>query len=74
MYIEEITLDGFKSFARRTTVAGLDPQFNAITGFNGSGKSNMQQVSERLRSWRLMCSIDAGGDAEAHARATRWRR
>ncbi len=41
MYVEEITIDGFKSFARRTTVAGLDPQFNAITGLNGSGKSNI---------------------------------
>lgn len=41
MWIEEITLDGFKSFAKRTTVPGLDQQFNAITGLNGSGKSNI---------------------------------
>lgn len=60
MWVEEITIDGFKSFARRTTVPGMDPQFNAITGLNGSGKSNildsicfvlgitnMQQVTSR---------------------------
>jgi recombinational DNA repair ATPase RecF len=41
MWVEEITIDGFKSFARRTTVPGMDPQFNAITGLNGSGKSNI---------------------------------
>jgi hypothetical protein len=41
MYIEEIILDGFKSYAKRTTVSGFDPFFNAITGLNGSGKSNI---------------------------------
>lgn len=34
-------LDGFKSYATRTVVSGFDPQFNAITGLNGSGKSNI---------------------------------
>ena len=32
MYIQEIILDGFKSYAQRTVVSGFDPQFNAITG------------------------------------------
>ena len=41
MYIEEITIDGFKSYAQRVTVPAFDPQFNAITGLNGSGKSNI---------------------------------
>ena len=41
MYIKEITIDGFKSYANRTTVGPFDPQFNAITGLNGSGKSNI---------------------------------
>eukprot|EP01051_Picozoa_sp_SAG22_P011107 SAG22_NODE_1044_length_5882_cov_3.015390_5_plen_209_part_01 len=41
MHLEEIVLDGFKSYAVRTTVSGFDPQFNAITGLNGSGKSNI---------------------------------
>ena len=41
MYIEEITLDGFKSYATRVTVPNFDPFFNAITGLNGSGKSNI---------------------------------
>ena len=32
MYIKEIILDGFKSYAQKTVVSGFDPQFNAITG------------------------------------------
>ncbi len=49
MFIKEIILDGFKSYSARTTIQrnfgtkpiGFDPHFNAITGFNGSGKSNI---------------------------------
>lgn len=41
MYIEEITIEGFKSYAQRVVVPNFDPYFNAITGLNGSGKSNI---------------------------------
>ncbi|NWR74672.1 SMC2 protein, partial [Centropus unirufus] len=41
MYIKSITLEGFKSYAQRTEITGFDPLFNAITGLNGSGKSNI---------------------------------
>jgi structural maintenance of chromosome 2 len=41
MYIKSIIIDGFKSYAKRTEVNGFDPMFNAITGLNGSGKSNI---------------------------------
>lgn len=41
MFIEEVVIDGFKSYATRTVVSGFDPSFNAITGLNGSGKSNI---------------------------------
>jgi structural maintenance of chromosome 2 len=41
MYVEEVILDGFKSYATRTVISGWDPEFNAITGLNGSGKSNI---------------------------------
>ncbi|KAJ3053885.1 Structural maintenance of chromosomes protein 2 [Rhizophlyctis rosea] len=41
MYIEEIILEGFKSYATRTVISGWDSEFNAITGLNGSGKSNI---------------------------------
>ncbi|KAK9805921.1 hypothetical protein WJX73_005152 [Symbiochloris irregularis] len=41
MYIEEITIEGFKSYATRVNVPGFDRYFNAITGLNGSGKSNI---------------------------------
>jgi hypothetical protein len=38
---QEIVIDGFKSYAQRTVVGPFDPFFNAITGLNGSGKSNI---------------------------------
>jgi hypothetical protein len=41
MHVKEITVDGFKSYAQRVVIPGFDPQFNAITGLNGSGKSNI---------------------------------
>ena len=41
MYIEEVILEGFKSYATRTVISGWDREFNAITGLNGTGKSNI---------------------------------
>lgn len=41
MYISEVIIDGFKSYSTRTVVGPFDPHFNAITGLNGSGKSNI---------------------------------
>uniref|UniRef100_A0A8C2SSU3 Structural maintenance of chromosomes 2 n=1 Tax=Coturnix japonica TaxID=93934 RepID=A0A8C2SSU3_COTJA len=41
MYIKSIILEGFKSYAQRTEICDFDPSFNAITGLNGSGKSNI---------------------------------
>uniref|UniRef100_A0A4W6G657 Structural maintenance of chromosomes protein n=1 Tax=Lates calcarifer TaxID=8187 RepID=A0A4W6G657_LATCA len=41
MHIKSIIVEGFKSYAQRTEINGFDPLFNAITGLNGSGKSNI---------------------------------
>ncbi|KIL68343.1 hypothetical protein M378DRAFT_158891 [Amanita muscaria Koide BX008] len=41
MRIEELVIEGFKSYPVRTQITGWDPSFNAITGLNGSGKSNI---------------------------------
>ena len=41
MYIKSMVIDGFKSYAQRTEISGFDCMFNAITGLNGSGKSNI---------------------------------
>jgi structural maintenance of chromosome 2 len=41
MYLKDIILDGFKSYSVRTQISDFDPEFNAITGLNGSGKSNI---------------------------------
>ncbi|KIV89865.1 hypothetical protein PV10_07233 [Exophiala mesophila] len=41
MKIVELVIDGFKSYSQRTVISGWDPTFNAVTGLNGSGKSNI---------------------------------
>ncbi|KAG5507737.1 hypothetical protein JIQ42_08026 [Leishmania sp. Namibia] len=41
MRVKSIVIDGFKSYAHRKELADLSPHFNAITGLNGSGKSNI---------------------------------
>ncbi|QRV81363.1 structural maintenance of chromosomes protein [Ceratobasidium sp. AG-Ba] len=41
MRIEELIIEGFKSYPVRTSITGWDPSFNAITGLNGTGKSNI---------------------------------
>ena len=41
MKIKSITLDGFKSYGKKTILNHFDVRFNAITGLNGSGKSNI---------------------------------
>lgn len=41
MHLDQIVIDGFKSYAQRTVISDWDKEFNAITGLNGSGKSNI---------------------------------
>ena len=41
MYVKLVIIDGFKSYGRRTEIDGFDKEFNAITGLNGTGKSNI---------------------------------
>lgn len=41
MYIKSVILDGFKSYGKRTEIGGFDREFTAITGLNGTGKSNV---------------------------------
>lgn len=41
MYVKSMILDGFKSYGKRIEISGFDKEFNAITGLNGSGKSNI---------------------------------
>ncbi len=77
MHIEEIIIDGFKSYAKRTVVQGFDQQFNAITGLNGSGKSNILDsicfvlgISklEQVRAGSLQVWDPAPGAARARRR------
>lgn len=39
--MKSMVIDGFKSYGNRTEINGFDREFNAITGLNGSGKSNI---------------------------------
>lgn len=41
MKIKEIVIDGFKSYGKRRILQNFDQEFNAITGLNGTGKSNI---------------------------------
>ncbi|NP_001154943.1 structural maintenance of chromosomes 2 [Nasonia vitripennis] len=41
MYIKSMVIEGFKSYGKRVEINGFDREFNAITGLNGSGKSNI---------------------------------
>lgn len=41
MHVKYVILDGFKSYGNRVSVGEFDKHFNAITGLNGSGKSNI---------------------------------
>lgn len=72
MYIKEIILDGFKSYAQQTVVSNFDPHFNAITGLNGSGKSNILDAIcfllgisnlSQVRATNLQELIYKGGNA-----------
>jgi recombinational DNA repair ATPase RecF len=62
MHIKEITLEGFKSYAQRVTLTNFDQAFNAITGLNGSGKSNiLDSICFVLRISQLQ-RVSAAGD------------
>ncbi|KAI4292796.1 structural maintenance of chromosome 2 [Pancytospora philotis] len=41
MFVKDVVMDGFKCYAERTAIRNLDRNFTAITGLNGSGKSNI---------------------------------
>jgi chromosome segregation ATPase len=70
MYIQEVNIEGFKSYAQRVVLPNFDPTFNAITGLNGTGKSNildsicfvmgiknLSQVSQRPAVTPILSSI-----------------
>jgi chromosome segregation ATPase len=76
MHIKTIIVDGFKSYATRTEIAGFDPEFNAITGLNGSGKSNILDaicfvlgISNLTQVRGTLQSPRGGGEGHARAQA-----
>ncbi len=79
MYIKSMVIDGFKSYAQRTEINGFDPLFNAITGLNGSGKSNILDaicfllgISNLTQVRRIFCQQWVG-DLSSRSQATQSR-
>ncbi|NLC48055.1 MAG: AAA family ATPase, partial [Tenericutes bacterium] len=75
MYIKEIKLNGFKSFAEKIALE-LDSSFTGIVGPNGSGKSNIvdaikwvlgEQSIKSLRGSKNMTDIIFNGSASRNA-------
>lgn len=72
MFLKELYISGFKSFANPVTLE-FDPGVSAIVGPNGSGKSNIsdairfvlgEQRTKQLRSHKLEDIIFSGTDSE----------
>lgn len=64
MYLKEIEIQGFKSFADKTKVI-FDQGVTAVVGPNGSGKSN---ITESLR-WALgspVLKVSVAENARCH--------
>jgi chromosome segregation ATPase len=61
MFLRQLTLKGFKSFADATTLT-LEPGVTVVVGPNGSGKSNVVDAI----AWVL------GAQAPAPSAARRW--
>ncbi len=75
MYIKEIKIQGFKSFADKMTIE-LDPTFTGIVGPNGSGKSNIvdavkwvlgEQSVKSLRGSNNMTDVIFNGSSSRDA-------
>src|SRR5512136_611871 len=79
MYLKEIELENFKSFARKTRIPIL-PGYTAITGPNGAGKSNISDAilfvlgpksSRVIRAGKLTDLIFNGGKDKKPASETK---
>ncbi|BDR56104.1 chromosome segregation protein SMC [Xylocopilactobacillus apis] len=73
MYLKSLTLTGFKSFQKKTTI-DFDPQINGVIGPNGSGKSNLieairfamgEQSGKSLRGNTMKDIIFSGSETES---------
>ncbi|KAJ4470193.1 condensin complex subunit SMC2 [Lentinula aciculospora] len=64
MRIEELVVEGFKSYPVRTQITGWDPSFNAITGLNGTGKSNILDAISFVLGLTNMSTMRAQNQAD----------
>ena len=56
MYLKQLELSGFKSFAR-STVLEFPPNISAVVGPNGSGKSNIKEAVQWVMGEQSMKSL-----------------
>ncbi|KAF7317109.1 SMC hinge domain-containing protein [Mycena chlorophos] len=64
MRIEELVLEGFKSYPVRTQITGWDSSFNAITGLNGTGKSNILDAISFVLGLTNMATMRAANQTD----------
>lgn len=61
MHLHSLHLSGFKSYPTPTTLTPFHPHFNAITGLNGSGKSNLLDAICFVLGTQDLKAIRCGG-------------
>ena len=57
MRLEELVLDGFKSYPVRTTISGFDPSFNAVTCVGSWSVKVMKKGFDGL-TWMMCDAVD----------------
>ncbi|KAH0488398.1 MAG: hypothetical protein KVP17_001222 [Porospora cf. gigantea B] len=64
MLLREVVVEGFKSYGEKVVLGPLDAEFNAITGLNGSGKSNLLDAVCFVMGMRSLAQMRASKQDE----------